>query len=107
MLMTKPRGVVFSRLEGGVLIRVVAQYPGEALIEVLAGGTFGFSRVVEAFQKVDLGDSASRRCNQFSPDIAFSGVVSVTDLVSIYLKKFDGWELRGLQLVVHMELGAE
>ena len=56
---------------------------------------------------VDLGNSPPRRCNRVRPESVFFGVVTVSDPVSIHLKKLNIWELRGLQLVVHMELGAE
>ena len=63
--------------------------------------------IVEALQKVDLGNSPPCCCNQVRPQLVFSGVVTVSNPVSIHLKEFDGWEVRGLHLVVHMELGAE
>ena len=89
------------------MVGVMAQHAGEAFVQVFAGGSWGFSRVWEAFQEVDLCDSAPRRCNRVRPDTASCRVVSVTDPVSIHLKEFDLRETRGLQLVVHMERGAE
>ena len=89
------------------MVRVVAQHAREALVELLTGEAFGFARVVKALQKVDLGDSPPRRCNRVRPESVFFGVVTVSGPVSIHLKEFDVCELRGLQLVVHMELGAE
>ena len=54
-----------------------------------------------------LGDSTPRRCNRVCPDTRLLGVVSVTNPVSIHLKELDGWCVRLLKPVVHMEVGAE
>ena len=54
---------------------------------------------------MDLDDSTPRRCNQVRPESVFGGVVTVMHPVSIHLKEFNGRNVRGLHLVVHMELG--
>lgn len=64
----------------------MAEHAGEALVEVFTGGTAGLAGIVEALQKVDLGNSAPRRCNRVRPQLVLGGVVTVSDPVSIHLK---------------------
>ena len=84
----------------------MAEHAGKAFIQIGARGSKGFAEVGEAFQKVDLGNSAPRRCNRVSPDAVLLGVMTVTDPVSIHLKDFNDRKSRGLQAVVDLQVGA-
>ena len=84
----------------------MTEHAEEAFIQVGASGSKRFPGVGESFQKVDLGNSAPRRCNRVSPDVAFLGVMSVSDPMSIHLKDFNVRKSRGSQAVVDLQVGA-
>ena len=54
---------IFFPLRRRILILEVAEHPREALVEVLGVVISGFFRIMEALQKVGIGDSKIRRCN--------------------------------------------
>ena len=56
---------------------------------------------------MDLGNSAPHCCNQILPDTILFRVASMTNLVSIHLKDFDGRDSRVLKPMVDLHVGVE
>ena len=93
---------------GGVLVPPVAEHAGEPLVQIAAAGSRRLPGVGAAFQKVDLGDSAPRRSNRVCPNAGHPrGKISVTDPDAIHLKDLDKGDVRVLEGVVNLLVGAE
>ena len=86
----------------------MTKHPDVALVEVLHVGSVVFSGVTMAFQKVGLGNSAPRLYNRFRLTLVGSGrVVTVTNLVDVYLKDIDRGEVWFFKKVDELQIGAE
>ena len=71
-------------------------------------GTSGLYRIAAASQKVGLGDSTPRHCNQVRPgELGSVGVVTVTYPVSIHLMDLNREEDIILKQVVKLQVGEE
>ena len=91
----------------GLYIGVVPYLMGEVFANVLGGETLRVAWVRVAFQDVSFDNITACHSNQLYLYSSLSRVVSVTDLVSIYLEDFDARDIIVLKPVIDVEVRAE
>ena len=80
---------------------------GQAEVKVPGGGAANVLGVGMDFQKVGRGNSAPCQRNHVRLDTTFLGVSTVTDPVSVPLKYIDHWEVKVIEGVFNVKIGAE